>query len=123
MQDPGPVNLEAMIATISIPDDNWVVLDVPPRKYYADKYNTEVSADIFSIGPWKYYADKYNAETETEPVHCPVGQDLVKYLAKRERDRERSQSNPLRQRHNLEWCRQHEDLNQEYLNNVLGTGL
>jgi hypothetical protein len=33
MQDPGPVNLEAMIATISIPDDNWVVLNVPPWKY------------------------------------------------------------------------------------------
>jgi hypothetical protein len=58
MQDPGPDNLEAMIATISIPEDNWVVLDVPPWKYYADKYNSEVSADIFSIGPWKYYADK-----------------------------------------------------------------
>jgi hypothetical protein len=82
-----------------------------------------VSLDIFSIGPWKYYADKYNAKMETEPVHCPVGQDLVKYLANREKDRERSQSNPLRQRHNLEWCRQREDLDQEYIHNVLRTGL
>jgi hypothetical protein len=30
MQDPGPVNLEAMIATISHTDDKWDVLDVPP---------------------------------------------------------------------------------------------
>jgi hypothetical protein len=123
MQDPGPVNLEAMIATISIPDDNWVVLDVPPWKYYADKYNAKVSANIFSFGPWKYYAEKYNAEMETEPVHCLVGQDLVQYLANREKDRKRSQSNPLGQRHNLEWCRQREDLDQEYIHNVLRTGL
>jgi hypothetical protein len=43
--------------------------------------------------------------------------------ANREKDRERSQSNPLRQRHNLEWCRQREDLDQEYIHNVLRTGL
>jgi hypothetical protein len=49
--------------------------------------------------------------------------DLVKYLANRERDRERSQSNPLRKRNNLEWCRQREDLDQEYIHNVLRTGL
>jgi hypothetical protein len=123
MQDPGPVNLEAMIATISITEDKWDVLDVPPWKYYADKYNAEVSADIFSIGPWKYYADKYKADMEVEPVHCPVGWDLVKCLAKRERDRERSQSNPLGQRSDLEWCRQREDLDQEYIHNILRTGL
>jgi hypothetical protein len=123
MQDPGPINLEAIIATISIPDDNWVVLDAPQWNYYADKYNGKVSADIFSIGPWKYYADKYNAEMETEPVHCPVEQHLVKYLANRERDRERSQSNPHRQRQNLEWCRQREDLDQDYIHNVMRTGL
>jgi hypothetical protein len=68
MQDPGPANLEAMLATISLSEDNWVVLDTPPLRYYAEKYN---------------------AEMETEPVHCPVGQDLVKYLANRERDHER----------------------------------
>jgi hypothetical protein len=123
MQDPGPVNLEAMIATISITEDKWDVLDVPPCTYYADKYNAEVSADIFSAGPWKYYAEKYNDDMEVEPIHCPVGWDLVKYLAKRERDRERSRSNPLRRRGNLEWCRQCEDLNQEYIHNVLRTGL
>jgi hypothetical protein len=61
MQDPGPANLEAMLATISISDNNWVVLDTPP---------------------WRYYAEKYNAEMETELVHCPVGQDLVNELRK-----------------------------------------
>jgi hypothetical protein len=103
MQDPGPANLEAMLATISISDDNWVVLETPPWS----RYSTE----------------KYNAKMETEPVHCPMGQDLVKYLANRERDRERSQSNPLRKRNNLEWCRQREDLDQEYIHNVLWTEL
>jgi hypothetical protein len=52
MMDPGPANLEAIIATISLSDNNWVVLNTPP---------------------WRYYAEKYNAEMETEPVHCPVG--------------------------------------------------
>jgi hypothetical protein len=67
MQDPGPANLEAMLAPISISDNNWVVLETPP---------------------WSgYYAEKYNAETETEPVHCPMGQDLDNLLANRERDR------------------------------------
>jgi hypothetical protein len=92
-----------MLATISISDDNWVVLETPPWS--------------------RYYAEKYNAEMETEPVHCPMGQDLVKYLANRERDRERSQFNQLRKRNNLEWCRQREDLNQEYIHNFLQTGL
>jgi hypothetical protein len=73
MMDPGPANLEAMMATISLSNDNWVVLDTPP---------------------WRYYTEKYNAEREIEPVQCPVGQDLAKYLANREEDRERSQSNP-----------------------------
>jgi hypothetical protein len=39
-----------------------------PWKYYADKYNAEMSADIFSAGPWKYYAKKYNTDMEVEPV-------------------------------------------------------
>jgi hypothetical protein len=103
MQDPGPVNLEAMIAAISISDDNWVVLETPPWS--------------------RYYAEKYNADMEVEPVHCPMGKDLIKYLARRERDRERSQSQPLRRRGDLEWCRQLEDLDQEYIHNVLRTGL
>jgi hypothetical protein len=101
MQDPGPANLEAMLATMSISDDNWVVLETPPWS--------------------RYYAEKYNAEMETEPVHCPMGQDLVKYLVNR--DREQSQYNPLQKRNNLEWCRQREDLDHEYIHNVLQTGL
>jgi hypothetical protein len=72
---------------------------------------------------WRYCAEKCNAEMETEPVHCPVGADLVQYLANREQDRKRSQSNPRRKRNNLEWCRQQEDLHQEYIHNVLRTGL
>jgi hypothetical protein len=92
MQDPGPVNLEAMIATISLPGDKWDVLDVPPWVHFANEHNAKVAADIFSVGPWRYFCEKYNAEKEIEPVHCPVGWDLVKYLAGRERDRERSQS-------------------------------
>jgi hypothetical protein len=100
MMDPGPANLEAMIATISLSEDNWVVLDTPP---------------------WRYYAEKYNAEMETELVHCPVGQDLVKYLANRERDREQSQSNPHCKRNNLVWCQQREDLDQEYIHKVRPT--
>jgi hypothetical protein len=55
-------------------------------------------------------------------VQCPVGQDLVKYLANREKDRERSLSNPRCKRNNLVWCRQREDLNQEYIHNVLRGG-
>jgi hypothetical protein len=102
MMDPGPENLEAMIATISPSDNNWVVFDTPP---------------------WRYYAEKYNAEREIEPAQCQVGQDLVKYLANRERDCQRSQSNPLCKRKNLIWCRQREDLDQQYIHNVLRTGL
>jgi hypothetical protein len=100
--DPGPANLEAMIATISLSDDNWVVLDTPP---------------------WRYYTEKYNAKREIEPVQCPVGQDLVKYLANREKDCERSQTNPRCEQNNLVWCRQREDLDQEYIHNILRTGL
>jgi hypothetical protein len=123
MQDPGPVNLEAMIATISLSDDKWDVLDDPPWVHFPDEYNAKVAADILSVGPWKYYCEKYNADREMEPVHCPVGWDLVKYLARRERDRERSQSNPLRRRGDLEWCRQREELDQKSIHDVLRTGL
>jgi hypothetical protein len=42
MQDPGPVNLEAMIAAISLTDDKWDVLDVPPWKHFADEHNQGV---------------------------------------------------------------------------------
>jgi hypothetical protein len=37
MMDPGPVELEAMMATLSLSTDNWV--DDAAWKYYADKYN------------------------------------------------------------------------------------
>jgi hypothetical protein len=78
----GPVNLEAMIASISLPGNKWDVLDVPPCVRFADGHNAKVAADIFSVGPWRYYfCEKYNAEQEIEPVHCPVRWDLVKYLA------------------------------------------
>jgi hypothetical protein len=98
---------------------HWYVT-LLPRKISTDK--DEQSRNVLEQSK-KYYADKYNAEMETEPVHCPMGQDLVKYLANRERNRVRSKSNPLRQRHNLEWCPQREDLDQEYIHNVLRTGL
>jgi hypothetical protein len=119
----GPVNLKVMIASISLPGNKWHVLDVPPWVHFADEHEAKVAADIFSVGPWRYLCEKYNAETEIEPVHCPVGWDLVKYLAGRERDRERSQSNPLRRWGDLEWCRQREDLDQQAIHEVLRTGL
>jgi hypothetical protein len=92
----GPENLKAMIASISLPGDKWDVLDVPPWVHFADEHEAKVAVDIFSVGPWRYFCEKYNAEKEIKPVHCPVGWDLVKYLAGRERDCECSQSNPLR---------------------------
>jgi hypothetical protein len=117
----GPVNLKAKIASISFPGDKWDVLDVPPWVHFADEHKAKVAADIFTVGPWRYFCEKYNAEIK--PVHCPVGWDLVMYLAGRERDRERSQSNPLRHRGDLEWCRQREDLDQQAILEVLRTGL
>jgi hypothetical protein len=119
----GPVNLQAKIASISYTRNKWDVLDVPPWVHFADEYEAKVAADIFTVGPWRYFCEKYNAENEIRPVHCPVGWDLVKYLACRERDRERSQSNPLRRRGDLEWCRQPEDLDQQAIHEVLRTGL
>jgi hypothetical protein len=73
--------------------------------------------------PWRYFCEKYNADNEVQPVHCPMGRDLVKYLAGREKDRERSQSMPLNRRGDLEWCRQGEDPNQKIIHEVLRTGL
>jgi hypothetical protein len=51
----GPVNLEAMIASISLPGNKWDVLDVPPLVHFADEHNAKVAADIFSVGPWRYF--------------------------------------------------------------------
>jgi hypothetical protein len=60
---------------------------------------------------------------EKELVQCPVGQDLVKYLANREKDREGSQSNPQCMRNDLNWCYRKEQIDQEALHNILRTGL
>jgi hypothetical protein len=108
--DPGPVELEAMTATLSLSNNNWV--DDSAWKYYAEKYNAERE-----VGPVCEF------HQEIEPVKCLVGQDLVKYLANREKDRERSQSNPHCMRNNLLWCRRQESLDQECIHNVLRTGL
>jgi hypothetical protein len=91
MMDAGPVELEAMMATLSLSNDNWV--DDSVWKYYAEKYNAERE-----VGPVCEF------HQEIEPVNCPVGQDLVKYFANREKDRERSQSNLQCMRNNLLWC-------------------
>jgi hypothetical protein len=105
MTDAGPLELEAMMNALCLSNDNWV-----------------------DDSAWQYYDEKYNAEREVRPVcefhreielvKCPVGQDLVKYLANREKDRKRSQSNLHRMRNNLLWCRRQESLDQ-----VLRTGL
>jgi hypothetical protein len=104
--DPGPVELEAMMATLSLSTDNRVNNSV--WKYYADKYNAEREN-----GP------VYEFHQEKKPVKCPVLQYLVKYLANREKDRERSQSNPQCMRNNLVWCHRKERINQEAIHNVL----
>jgi hypothetical protein len=126
MDDPGPANLEAMMAldlsekvpagpvdpskqisSISSPDDDWEVLEWPPWVHFAG-VKAQAAADKFLVDPWRYFCEKYNADNEAPPVHCPTGRDLAKYLAGRERNREGSQSNPLRRRGDLEWCRQRE---------------
>jgi hypothetical protein len=82
-----------------------------------------LSNDWISDSAWKYYTEKYNSMREKELVQCPVGQDLVKYLANREKDRERSQSNPQCMRNDLIWCFRKEQIDQEALHNVLRKGL
>jgi hypothetical protein len=98
IMDPGLVELDAMMATLSF-SNNWI-----------------------SDSAWQYYAVKYNSMRERELVQCPVGKDLVKYLANREKDRKRSQSNPQCMRNNLNRCYQKEQIDQEALHNVLRTG-
>jgi hypothetical protein len=110
MMDAGPVELETMMATLSLSHNNWV--NESAWQYYAEKYNAERE-----VGPVSEF------HQEKEPVKCPVGQDLVKYLANREKDCERSQSNPQCMRNNLLWCRRQESVDQEYIHNVLQTGL
>jgi hypothetical protein len=60
---------------------------------------------------------------ERELVQCPVRKDLVKYLVNKEKDRERSQSNPQCMSKDLNWCYQKEQIDQEALHNVHRTGL
>jgi hypothetical protein len=79
MRDPGPVELEAMMETLSL-SKHWI-----------------------SDSAWKYYAEKYN------------------YL--KEKDRERSQSNPEVMRNDARWCFKKEQIDQEAIHNVLRTGL
>jgi hypothetical protein len=144
MDDPGPANLEAMMAldlsneqwkvqagpvdpptqisSISGPDDDWEVLEWRPWVHFAG-VKTQADANGFKSDPWRYFCEKYNAEDEVQPVHCPMGRDLFKYLAGREKDRERAQSMPLNRRGDLEWCRQREDFNQKMVHEVLRTGL
>jgi hypothetical protein len=100
MMDAGPVELEAMMATLSLSTDNWV--DDSAWKYYAEKYNSEREK-----GPICEF------HQEKELVQCPVGQDLVKYLASRERDQERSQSNPHCMQNGLVWCYRKGRIDQE----------
>jgi hypothetical protein len=99
-----------MMDTLSFSTNNWV--DNSAWQNYAEKYNAERE-----VGPVCEF------HKEKEPFKCPVGQDLVKYLANREKDRERSQSNPQCMRNNLVWCQRKERLDQEYIHNVLRTGL
>jgi hypothetical protein len=82
--------------------------------------------------PWHYFCAKYSAdklaadEAQRElvrNVHCATGEELAKYLADPEIDRERSQSQPLRRLGDLEWCRRREDLDQQAIHEVLLTGL
>jgi hypothetical protein len=150
MDDPGPANLEAMMAvdlsdkvpagrvspstqisSISKPDDDWEVLEWPPWVEFSGT-QVQAAAKEFLADPWHYFCAKYSAdklvadEAQRElvrNVHCPTGEELAKYLADREIDRERSQSNPLRRQGDLEWCRRREDLDQQAIHEVLRTGL
>jgi hypothetical protein len=109
MDDPGPANLEAMMAldlleevpdgrvgpskqisSISNPDDDWEVLEWTPWVEFSGA-QVKAAAKEFLVDPWQYFGEKYSADNEAPPVHCPTGQELTKYLADREKDRERSQ--------------------------------
>jgi hypothetical protein len=99
------VELEAMIATLSLSTDNWV--DDSAWKYNAERENGTIC---------KFHQEK-------EPVKCPVREDLVKYLANRKKDQERSQSNPQCMRNDVVWCYRKERIDQEAIHYVLRTGL
>jgi hypothetical protein len=51
----GPVDLQARIASISDPDDEWEVLDVPVWVHFAEEHKAQAAADIFMAGPWRYF--------------------------------------------------------------------
>ncbi len=147
--DPGPANLTAMmlavdlsaettlvdqspqIASISNPDDDWESLKWPPWVEFSG-IAVQNAADEFLADPWDYFLTKYNADKlvadearlrEIRERKCPTGGELALYLIKREIDRERSQSQPLHRRGDLEWCRRQEDLDQQAIHEVLRTGL
>jgi hypothetical protein len=83
MDDPGPANLEAMMAldlsdekwkvpdgpvdpstqisSISGPDDDWEVLEWPPWVHFAG-VKAQAAADGFKSDPWRYFCEKYKAE-------------------------------------------------------------
>jgi hypothetical protein len=151
VDDPGPANLEAMmlavdlsdevpdaqdssstkISSISKPNDDWEALEWPPWVEFSG-IQVQAAAKEFLADPWHYFCAKYSAEKLiadeaqrklVRSMHCPTGEELAKYLADREIDRERSQSQPLRRRGDLEWCRRREDLDQQAIHEVLRTGL
>jgi hypothetical protein len=43
----GPVNLQARIASISDPGDEWDVLDVPPWVHFFEEHKAQMAANIF----------------------------------------------------------------------------
>jgi hypothetical protein len=51
----GPVDLQARIASISDPNDDWEVLDFPPWVHFAEEHQAQMAADIFMVGPWRYF--------------------------------------------------------------------
>ena len=150
--DPGPANLTAMmlavdlsaettlvdqspqIASISNPDDDWESLKWPPWVEFSG-IAMQNAADEFLADPWDYFLTKYNAdklvadearlrEIREENVQQVVRSgELALYHMNREIDRERSQSQPLHRRGDLEWCRRQEDLDQRAIHEVLRTGL
>jgi hypothetical protein len=151
VDDPGPANLTAMmlavdlsaeapdipdglsprVASISNPDDDWESLKWPPWVEFSG-IEVQNAADAFLADPWDYFLTKYNADKliadearlkEIRGRNCPTGGELATYLVKREIDRERSQSQPLHRRGDLEWCRRREDLDQQAIHEVLRTGL
>jgi hypothetical protein len=92
MDDPGPANLEAMmaidlssqkwkvqagpvdpqakIASISGPDDDWEVLEWPPWVHFAEEHKAQAAADVFMAGPWRYFCRTLSNWTGSRQVPC-----------------------------------------------------